>query len=161
MATSSPDPAVASAGARSASLACTGMATTERGLQRSELRTLAILGVPTFALALGIRTVSTYVPVLAQEFATSSIVIGLLIGGEGATGSLSHPDLVDDRIAGRAQSSQAIFRGLGTSLGPLQAGVAIEVAGHDYRWTWFVCAPAILISIPFLGPLRDADLQEA
>jgi MFS family permease len=59
------------------------MATVERALQRSELRTLAILGVPTFALALGITTVSTYLPVVAEAFSDSSIVVGLLIGGEG------------------------------------------------------------------------------
>ena len=49
----------------------------------SELRILAILGVPTFALALAITTVSTYLPVLAEDFSDSTIVIGLLIGGEG------------------------------------------------------------------------------
>ena len=38
---------------------------------------------PTFALALAITTVSTYLPVLAEDFSDSSIVIGLLIGGEG------------------------------------------------------------------------------
>jgi hypothetical protein len=60
------------------------MATVQRTLQRSELRILAILGVPTFALALAITTVSTYLPVLAEDFSDSSIVIGLLIGGDTA-----------------------------------------------------------------------------
>ena len=61
------------------------MATTtaRRVLRRSEWRVLVILGVPTFALALGITTVSTYLPVLAEDFSSSSIVVGLLIGGEG------------------------------------------------------------------------------
>ena len=61
------------------------MATTAVGrtLARSEWRVLVILGVPTFALALAITTVSTYLPVLAEDFSASSIVIGLLIGGEG------------------------------------------------------------------------------
>jgi MFS family permease len=59
------------------------MATVQRRLERSELRILAILGVPTFALALAITTVSTYLPVLAEDFSDSTIVIGLLIGGEG------------------------------------------------------------------------------
>jgi MFS family permease len=142
---------------------------------------LAILGVPTFALALAITTVSTYLPVLAEDFSNSSIVVGLLIGGEGlmamwlplVIGSWSdslntpigrrlpfiigatpplvvalallgfvdsiaaaaiilsflfvgyfvayepyrtlYPDLVDTDIAGRAQASQAIFRGLARS----------------------------------------------
>jgi Na+/melibiose symporter-like transporter len=170
------------------------MATAERALSRSELRTLAILGVPTFALALAITTVSTYLPVLAQDFSSSTIVIGLLVGGEGlmalwlplVVGAWSdrvqtpfgrrlpfiaaatlplvislavlgyvasiaeaavavavffaayfiayepyralYPDLVDDAIAGRAQSAQAIFRGLGTFLALLGGGLLISVA---------------------------------
>lgn len=170
------------------------MATVERALQRAELRTLAILGVPTFALALGITTVSTYLPVLAEDFSDSSIVVGLLIGGEGlmalwlplVVGSWSdrlrtplgsrlpfiiaatpplvaalallgfvnsiaaaavvvalffvgyfvayepyralYPDLVDSTIAGRAQASQAIFRGLGTFLALAGGGLLISIA---------------------------------
>jgi Na+/melibiose symporter-like transporter len=169
------------------------MATVERTLQRTELRTLAILGVPTFALALGITTVSTYLPVLAEDFSDSSIVVGLLIGGEGlialwlplVIGSWSdslntsigrrlpfiitatpllvaalallgfvnsiaaaavvvalffvgyfvayepyralYPDLVDSAIAGRAQASQAIFRGLGTFLALAGGGLLISM----------------------------------
>jgi MFS family permease len=137
------------------------MATVQRTLQRSELRILAILGVPTFALALAITTVSTYLPVLAEEFSDSSIVIGLLIGGEGlialwlplVVGSWSDrlrtplgsrlpfilaatPALVValavlgfvDSIAGRAQSSQAIFRGLGTFLALVGGGLLISIS---------------------------------
>ncbi len=170
------------------------MATVERALQRSELRTLAVLGVPTFALALGITTVSTYLPVVAEDFSTSSIVVGLLIGGEGlialwlplVVGSWSdalrtpigsrlpfiigatpplvaalallgfvnsiaaaavvvavffvgyfiayepyralYPDLVDHDIAGRAQASQAVFRGLGTFLALAGGGLLISIS---------------------------------
>jgi MFS family permease len=170
------------------------MATAERALERSEWRTLAILGVPTFALALGITTVSTYLPVLAEDFSDSSIVIGLLIGGEGlmalwlplVVGSWSdrlrtpiggrlpfiiaatpplvvalallgfvnsvaqaavlvtvffvgyfvayepyralYPDLFVDEIAGRAQSTQALFRGLGTFLALLGGGLLISIS---------------------------------
>ena len=170
------------------------MATAQRSLQRGELRILAILGVPTFALALAITTVSTYLPVLAEDFSDSSIVVGLLIGGEGlmalwlplvvgawsdrlrtplgsrlpfiiaATPALVvalglvgfvtsiaeaaivlalffaayfvayepyralYPDLVDDEIVGRAQSSQAIFRGLGTFLALVGGGLLISIS---------------------------------
>jgi hypothetical protein len=63
-------------------------------------------------------------------------------------------------VSSIAQAAIVMFVFLG-SLGPLPAGVAIEVAGNACRRTWFVRATAILISIPFLGPLRDADLREA
>jgi MFS family permease len=170
------------------------MATAERTLERAELRTLAILGVPTFALALAITTVSTYLPVLAEDFSDSSIVVGLLIGGEGlmalwlplvigswsdslntsigrrlpfiiaatpplvvALGILGfvnsiaaaavvvalffagyfvayepyralYPDLIDSEIAGRGQASQAIFRGLGTFLALSGGGLLISIS---------------------------------
>ena len=159
------------------------MATTERPLRRREWIELAILGVPTFAFALAITTVSTYLPVLASSFASSTTVIGALIGLEGlmaialpiVVGSWSdrlatplggrlpfvlgatptlvlalallgfvgsigaaafalaiffasyfvayepyralYPDLVGEEVAGRAQSTQAIARGIGTRPG--------------------------------------------
>jgi MFS family permease len=182
------------------------MATVERVLRRSELRTLAILGVPTFALALAITVVSTYLPVLAKSFDASAVVVGLLIGGEGLmalwlplyVGSWSdrlrtpigsrlpfilgatpalvvglvllgfadsiataavfgalffaayfiayepyralYPDLVEDAIAGRAQGSQAIFRGLGTFLAIVGGGLLFTLAD----WAPFVAAAAVV-----------------
>jgi MFS family permease len=186
------------------------MATVDRVLQRSELRVLAILGVPTFALALAITTVSTYLPVLAEEFSNSSIVIGLLIGGEGlmaiwlplvvgawsdtlrtplgrrlpfiiaatpplvaalailgfvssiATAAIVvavffvgyfvayepyralYPDLVDDAIAGRAQASQALFRGLGTFLALVGGGLLISIGDP---WPFLVAAVIVAASL--------------
>src|SRR4051794_40764158 len=55
----------------------------ERGLERGEKRFLALLGLPTFALALSISTVTTYLPVVAREFAGSNLIIGLIVGIEG------------------------------------------------------------------------------
>ena len=152
----------------------------DRRLEPAEWRALTILGLPTFALALAITTVTTYLPVIASGFAASTVVIGVLIGGEGLlaltlpitvgtwsdrlhtriggrlpfvlgatpplvlalallgfTGSILtaalvvalffvaysiayepyralYPDMVDDAIAGRAQSTQALFRGAAT-----------------------------------------------
>jgi MFS family permease len=169
------------------------MATAQRSLRRGEWIALAILGVPTFALALAITTVSTYLPVVASSFAPSTVVIGALIGGEGlmalalpvlvgswsdrlqtriggrlpfvlgaapgivvalcllgfvgsiATAALVlaiffaayfvayepyralYPDLVDDEIAGRAQSTQALARGLATVIALGAGGVLIAV----------------------------------
>jgi MFS family permease len=161
----------------------------ERPLRRGEWRTLAVLGIPTFGLALAITTVTTYLPLLASSFAPSTIVTGLLIGAEGLvalfmpvlagawsdqlrtriggrlpfvlgaapllavaiaalgfaasvkTAAIAiavffigyyvayepyralYPDLVDDEVAGRAQSTQAVFRRLGTALALVGGGL--------------------------------------
>jgi MFS family permease len=166
----------------------------ERPLRAGEWRTLAVLGLPTFALALAITTVTTYLPVVASGFAASTVVIGLLIGGEGlmalglpvAVGAWSdrlstpiggrlpfvlgamplllpalvllgfvtsiltaavavavffvgyyvayepyralYPDMVDDEIAGRAQSTQALSRGAATCLALVAGGLLIGIA---------------------------------
>lgn len=57
----------------------------ERGpdLEHHERRAIWLLGLPTFGLALSITVVTTYLPLIAQEFTTSSIVVGVLIGSEG------------------------------------------------------------------------------
>ena len=203
------------------------MAAVERTLQRRELRVLAILGVPTFALALAITTVSTYLPVLAERFSDSSIVIGLLIGGEGlmalwlplAVGTWSdrlqtpigsrlpfilaatfplvlalavlgfvrsiwlaaivmavffaayfvayepyralYPDLMDDEIAGRAQSSQAIFRGLGTFLALLGGGLLFSISAPLPFVAAAVVVGASLTSFTLVGirRRRRADVR--
>ncbi len=149
-----------------------------RRLTGREKRVLALLGMPTFGLALAITAVTTYVPLLARRFTSSTAVIGLLIGAEGLValvvplvagawsdqlrtrlggrlpflllgapvigaavalmafaGSLVvlaalvfvffvayyaayepyralYPDVLEAEIAGRGQSTQAIFRGL-------------------------------------------------
>src|SRR4051794_17563542 len=169
-------------------------ATSERSLSGSERRDLAVLGLPTFGLALSITVVSTYLPVVAKSFTGSTAVIGLLIGVEGllalfvpllvgtwsdqlrtrvggrlpfvvagipfaalalATMGFLHslpamalavtvfflayfvvyepyramyPDLMDDEVAGRAQSSQAVARGAGTGLALLCGGLLLAVA---------------------------------
>lgn len=161
------------------------------GLAREEKRRLAVLGLPTFGLALAITVVSSYVPSVATGFGGSSTVIGLLIGGEGlgalvlpvVLGSWSdrlrtpiggrlpfvvagvpvaivglvgmgvarslgtmavavaiffvgyfvayepyralYPDLVRDEVAGRGQSTQAVWRGAGTGLALLGGGLLL------------------------------------
>jgi Na+/melibiose symporter-like transporter len=168
--------------------------TENRSLSHNEKRRLAVLGLPTFGLALAITVVSTYLPVVANAFTRSTTVIGLLIGIEGilalfvpllvgtwsdqlrtrlggrlpfviaavpvatlalalvgftrALGPIAicvtvfflayfvayepyralYPDLMDDEVAGRAQSSQAIARGAGTGLALLCGGLLMTVA---------------------------------
>lgn len=158
-------------------------------IKPGERRLLLVLGLPTFAYALATTVATTYLPVLAQDFTTSSTVIGLLIAIEGImalllavpAGALSdrgrsrlpfvewaspvlvvalalmglasslpialalvvvffaayfvayepyralYPDMVDDRITGRAQSTQALWRGLGTILAIATGGALLAI----------------------------------
>jgi MFS family permease len=62
----------------------------DRALRRGERRRLALLGLPTFGLALAITVVSTYLPTVAKQFTGSTTVIGVMIGAEGL-GALVFP----------------------------------------------------------------------
>jgi MFS family permease len=165
-----------------------------RAVAGGERRILALLGVPTLALAVSTTVVTTYLPVRLQAGRASTTMIGLLIGTEGlmavtvplfvgtwsdrlrtrlggrvpfliaASGPLAlalvllgfvngvglaaivllaffaayftayepyralYPDLVDDAIAGRAQSTQALARGAGTFLALIGGGLLIALA---------------------------------
>jgi len=58
----------------------------ERGLRGGEKKALALLGLPTFGLALAITTVTTYLPVVARSYVGSTVligVIGVIVGIEG------------------------------------------------------------------------------
>jgi MFS family permease len=170
------------------------MTATEPGaLSARERHRLALLGLPTFGLALAITVVSTYGPTVAREFTGSTATIGVIIGAEGLgaillpvliggwsdrlhtrwggrmpfvvagmpvavvallglgfVGSLPafalavgvffvgyfvayepyrafYPDLVRDDAAGRAQSTQAVWRGLGTGLALIGGGLLLSI----------------------------------
>ena len=163
----------------------------ERELEAGEKRAVALLGVPTMALALAATLVTTYLPVVAKDFGGSTGVIGVVIGIEGllalwlplVAGSLSdrlrtrlggrlpfllgatplvalglvamglvgsmgtlavasfvffvgyfvayepyralYPDLISDAAAGRAQGTQALWRGAGTGVALLAGGLLL------------------------------------
>ena len=79
----------------------------QRPLSGDERRMVALLGVPTLALALAVTVVSTYLPVVAEGIVGSTVVIGVIIGLEGlialwlplVVGSWS--DGLSTRIGGR------------------------------------------------------------
>lgn len=164
-----------------------------RRLSGDERRRIAILALPTVGFALSITVVTTYVPVVASGFVSSSAVIGVLIAiegllaivlpplvgarsdslrtrlggrlpfllagtplmalalvGLGLVGAFAgavigvtaffaayylayepyralYPDLVDDDAAGRAQSGQAVARGLGTGLALAGGGMLLAL----------------------------------
>lgn len=153
-----------------------------------------LLALPTFALALAITVVSTQLGEVTRSYTHSTIVIGAIIGGEGAmalwvpliSGAWSdtlrtriggrlpfvvagaapaavplaligfvsnvgtvalvavlffffyfvayepyramYPDLIDTEVSGRAQSTQAVARGLGTGVALLSGGLLLSVA---------------------------------
>ena len=156
---------------------------------------LGLLAVPTFALALSITIVSTYLSEVTRRYTHDSVIIGAIVGSEGImalwipmiVGTWSdglrtrlggrlpfvlvgtvpaacavaligflhslglvaamaalffgfyfvayepyramYPDLVDqEAIAGRAQSTQALSRGLGTALALLGGGLLLSIA---------------------------------
>src|SRR5947209_5132019 len=55
----------------------------EQELDRSDKRGLALLAVPSFALALATTTVTSYMPVVAKQFTGSTLIIGVVVGAEG------------------------------------------------------------------------------
>ncbi len=173
----------------------TSTSSSERALRGPEKRALAVLGLPTFGLALAITTVTTYLPSLARSYVGSTALIGVIVGLEGVTalwvpllaGSWSdrlrtrwggrlpflvagtpvvcaalvaiglvrsvgalvpavalfflgyfvayepyralYPDTIEDEIAGRAQSTQAAWRGVATGVAFLGGGLLLGV-GH-------------------------------
>lgn len=98
---------------------------------------LAVLGLPTFGLALSITAVTTYVPLLARHLTSSTVVIGVVIGAEGLVA------LVVPVIAG-AWSDQLHTR-LGSRLPFLVAGAPVLGA-----------AVALMAFLPTLGLLAAA-----
>jgi MFS family permease len=179
----------------------------ERALSADERRTVALLGIPTFALALAVTVVTTYLPVVAREFVGSTIVIGVIVGLEGivalwlplVAGTWSdrlrtpiggrlpfvlaatpvvaaalvgmafigstlvlagaafaffvgyftayepyralYPDAVGEEVAGRAQSAQALWRGLGTGVALLGGGLLLSV----WTGTPFIAAAGLFV----------------
>jgi MFS family permease len=154
-----------------------------------------MLALPTFALALSITMVSTYLSTITRRYTQQTVIIGVIIGGEGvmalwipliagawsdklrtpiggrlpfvlagvlpAAAALAligfvhslglvalvaavffafyfvayepyramYPDLLDEEsVAGRAQSTQALARGLGTGCALLAGGLLLSVA---------------------------------
>src|SRR5579859_3420997 len=165
-----------------------------RPLRGEEKARLGILALPTFALALSITMVSTYLGEVTRRYTHDTAVIGAIVGGEGVmalwvpiifgtwsdraqsriggrlpfviVGAIPaavamaligflhtlgmvalvtavffgfyflayepyramYPDLVgEEAVAGRAQSSQAVARGLGTGCALLGGGLLLSV----------------------------------
>jgi MFS family permease len=109
-------------------------------------------------VSLAIYGVGLLIPFATTTGWIVALAVPLVAFGGGVTMSLPYALLVPmmpRNAHGALTGLYSLSRGLGISLGPLLAGVAIQAAGTDYRWTWLVCATAILVSIPVMSPLRD------
>ena len=174
-------------------MAETLQAASERGLRNEEKVRLGLLALPTFAFALAITLVSTYLGEVTRRYTHQAAVIGTIVGAEGIMalwiplvvgvwsdqlrtriggrlpfvlagtvpaavflsmigliGSLGavaavaalffafyfvayepyramYPDLLEQEVAGRAQSSQAVARGVGTGIALLGGGLLLSL----------------------------------
>jgi MFS family permease len=111
-------------------------------------------------LSLVIYGIGLLVPFVTTTAWIVALAVPLVAFGGGVTMSLPYALLMPMMPSGAHGAVTGLYslsRGLGTALGPLLAGVAIEAAGNDFRWMWLVCAAAILLSIPIMRPLRDDD----
>ncbi|MGH2858526.1 MAG: MFS transporter [Solirubrobacteraceae bacterium] len=203
----------------------------ERPLHGRERRVLALLGMPTFALALAITAVTTYAPLLARRHTSSTTVIGVIIAAEGfvalivplvagawsdqlrtrvggrlpfivagapalaaamilmsLTSSLLvlavlvlvffvayytayepyralYPDLLTAEVAGRGQSTQALFRGAatGTALigGGLLFGLSAQLPFMIFALLSLATLVAFVWGIKGSRALREQEEHEA
>jgi MFS family permease len=197
----------------------------QRGLSGAEKRMLALLGLPTFGLALAITVVTTYVPLLAKQFTSSTTVIGLVIAAEGlvalvvplvagawsdqlktsiggrlpflvlgtpvigvtvALAALAkslwllavvvlvffvayytayepyramYPDLLKPEIAGRGQSTQALFRGAATGTALIAGGLLFSLSPKLPFLLFAVIAFAAMTGF-FLGVRTSRRVRE-
>jgi len=181
-----------------------------------------VLGAPTLGLALSITTVTAYLPKVANEFVSSNVVIGVLVGGEGliamalplvvgswsdtlqtriggrlpfvlagvpvmalalvALGFVSsvgtmaaavfvffvayftayepyralYPDLVPEEIEGKAQSTQAVWRGIGTGCALALGGVLLA-AGQPVPFAAAALALLVAVGIFTVVSLKRRD----
>lgn len=195
-----------------------------RHLDRRERRELAVLGLPTFAMAYCLTIVSAYLPVIARDFTRSTTVIGVLIAGEGvmalwvpllvgswsdhlrahggsrlafvafgapltagavagmgllsslpALGLLAafffavyfmtyepyralYPDLLPEKLVGRAQGTQAVWRGIGTFLA-LGSGGALLTVGRELPFLASALLLGTTVIVLIVGLPRLTDVR--
>jgi MFS family permease len=104
------------------------------------------------------------VPVFTRSTAALLAAVPVIAFGGGLTMTLPYAILMPimpEDSHGMMTGFYSLSRGLGVMLGPLLAGLAVQLLGgefastHGYAAVWIVVAGAILLSIPVLGRLRD------
>jgi MFS family permease len=110
------------------------------------------------------------VPFLATGLVPVLIAVPFIAIGGGVLMALPYAvlmPLMPDDQHGALTGYSSLSRGLGTWLGPLLGGLAIQMlagpfaATRGYQAVWGVCAAAALLSLVPLRWLRDRDVDEA
>jgi len=120
--------------------------------------------VAVMRVALVLYGVGLLVPLVLHAKLAIAVVAPVIAFGGGVVMTLPYAlliPLMDEGDHGLSTGLYSLSRGIGTALGPLLAGVAIQVlagpldATQGYQAMWGVCAVAILASVPVLGRLKE------
>jgi len=115
-----------------------------RDLSTNEKKIIGLLGLPTFGLALSVTVVVTYVPLLAEQFTTSTTIVGLIIATEGIVALFlpvlagSYSDHLHTRFGGRLP-----FIMIGS---PISAIALLLLGFANTIWFIIACVVAFFIS---------------
>ncbi len=116
--------------------------------------------------ALWVYGLGLIVPFLVQSKLIVALSVPIVAFGGGVLMALPHAlltPLMPEGRHGALTGYYSLSRGLGTMLGPLLAGLAIELLSGPLSWSqgysaiWGVASAAALASLPLLGRLRDQD----
>ncbi len=122
--------------------------------------------LPVLGLTLWVYGVGLLAPVFTQSPAIILPLLPLLAFGGAVIMTLPYAllmPLMPARSHGALTGFYSLRRGVGTTLGPLCAGAAIELlrtplsSTHGYAAMWGVCGVSILLSIPFLRRMRLSE----
>src|SRR5947207_9110661 len=120
-------------------------------------------------IALWIYGIGLLVPFVTQSAAAVAAVPFVAIGG-GVIMALPYAllmPLMPEEAHGALTGYYSLSRGIGTMLGPILGGVAVQIARpllsgtKGYAAVFLVCSLAILASIPMMRGLRGADEDRA
>lgn len=116
--------------------------------------------------ALILYGVGLAIPMLFADPIVVAMIAPVFAFGGGVVMTLPYAlmiPLMDDRDHGLQTGLYSVSRGIGAAMGPLLAGVVIELTGggifsgtEGYQAVWGVCAVAVLLSVPLVSRLHRA-----
>lgn len=119
--------------------------------------------VATMRYGLWLYGLALLIPVFTRSTPVLLVAIPVIAFGGGLTMTLPYAILMPimpEDSHGMMTGFYSLSRGFGVMLGPLLAGLAVQLLGgefsstHGYAAVWIVVAAAILLSIPVLARLR-------